>query len=56
MRKLTDSVIAHRAQLRKLQDERMHDMSKVLSPAQFGRLLTSWRAVERNIRKEARRS
>jgi Spy/CpxP family protein refolding chaperone len=56
VRKLSETVIAQRARLRKLQDERMHDMSKVLSSVQFGRLLTSWRAVERNIRKDARRS
>ncbi len=56
VKKLSDSLLAHRAQIHKLQTERLHDLSKVLTPAQFGRLLAEWRNVERTIRKEARRS
>ena len=56
VKKLSEALIAHRARLHKLQDERVRDMGKVLTPAQFGRLLASWRAVDRAIQKEARRS
>jgi Spy/CpxP family protein refolding chaperone len=56
VKKLNEALIAHRARLTKLREERVHDMSKVLTPPQFGRLLVSWRAIDRAIRKEARRS
>jgi Spy/CpxP family protein refolding chaperone len=56
VKKLNDALIAHRARLEKLKEERVHDMEKILTPPQFGRLLVSWRAIDRAIRKEARRS
>ena len=56
VKKLSEALIAHRARLEKLKEDRVRDIGKVLTAPQFGRLLVSWRTIERAIRKEARRS
>lgn len=54
IKKLAEALVTRRAEVNKLRAERLHDMSRVLTPSQFGRLLVSWRAVNRALQREAR--
>jgi hypothetical protein len=55
VQKLTSALLVHRAELQKQKDERTRAIAKVLTPLQFGRLLSSWRSVDRAIRNQVPR-
>ncbi len=56
VKRLADEVLANRVRMQKIQTERLHDVEKVLTPPQFGKLLVSWRAVNRTIRLERQKA
>ncbi len=56
LKRLADQVLANRTHMNKLQGDRLHEVEKVLTPSQFGKLLVSWRAVNRTIRLERQKA
>ena len=54
--KLSAALLTHRAELQKQKDERTRAMAKVLTPIEFGRLLSTMSAVDRAIRTQLPRS
>jgi Spy/CpxP family protein refolding chaperone len=51
IKKLADQLLTSRTKLQKVKAERLHDLAKVMSPSQFGRLLVSWQRVNGAIRR-----
>jgi hypothetical protein len=54
LRDLSDRVIALRHQIRDVEDERQQEVRRILSPAQFAKLITGWPEAERRIRERLR--
>jgi hypothetical protein len=56
LRDLSDRVISLRHQIRDVEDARQQEVRRILSPAQFARLLTAWPEAERKIRERLRQA
>jgi hypothetical protein len=49
---LTDRILANRARMKKLEDERAAELRRVLKPADYGRLILVFPQVNRQVRAE----
>jgi Spy/CpxP family protein refolding chaperone len=50
LRRLEQNVAQSAARLHQLEADRMRDLGKVLTPAELGRLMVSWRAINYSLR------
>lgn len=54
--KATDAVLAHRARLQQIDEERISALRKVLSPSQFARVMLAWPRINRQIQEQIYRA
>jgi hypothetical protein len=53
LKTLDNELLDNTARLEAAHGQRMRELAKVLTPSQFGRLLMSWRAIQRSVRRGA---
>jgi hypothetical protein len=56
LKSLSADLVKNRQKLQALRDDRLHELQKMLTPAQFSRLLVRWTSLTRQLHREARRA
>ena len=56
LKSLSGELVKNRQKLQSLRDERLRELQKTLTPAEFSRLLVRWPQLTRQLRREARRA
>ncbi|MGZ3438425.1 MAG: hypothetical protein ACXVDD_02870 [Polyangia bacterium] len=56
LKSLSGDLVKNRQKLQSLRDERLRELQRTLTPAEFSRLLVRWPALTRQLRREARRA
>ena len=56
LKSLSGELVKNRQKLQSLRDERLRELQKTLTPAEFSRLLVRWPSLTRQLRRDARRA